>query len=45
VDEREIGPRVNLIDKDERTDGTFSREPTSPSIQRATFMSAPAPQS
>jgi hypothetical protein len=29
VDERGIEPHVNLIDKGERTDGTFSREPTS----------------
>jgi hypothetical protein len=45
VDERGIEPHVNLIDKAERTDGTFSREPTSPSIRRAIFMSAPAAQS
>ena len=36
---------VNLIDKAERTDGTFSREPTSHSIQKATFTSAPAAKS
>ena len=30
VDERGIEPHVNLIDKAERTDGTFSGEPTSP---------------
>jgi hypothetical protein len=29
VDERGIEPHVNVIDKGERTDGTFSREPTS----------------
>src|SRR3984957_7010900 len=40
VDERGIEPHVNLIDKSERTDGTFSREPTSPSIRNATSMSA-----
>ena len=40
VDERGIEPHVNLIDKSERTDGTFSREPTSPSIRSATSMSA-----
>jgi hypothetical protein len=37
--ERGIEPHVNLMDKSERMDGTFSREPTSPSIQRATSMS------
>src|SRR6202041_3389027 len=41
VDERGIEPHVKLMDKSERTDGTFSREPTSPSIQRATSMSVP----
>src|SRR5271163_3654727 len=41
VDERGIEPHVKLIDKAERTDGTFSREPTSHSIQRAIFMSVP----
>jgi len=45
VDERGIEPHVKLIDKAERTDGTFSREPTSSSIRRAIFMSAPAAQS
>ena len=40
VDERGIEPHVKLIDKSERTDGTFSREPTSSSIQRATAMFA-----
>jgi Transposase domain (DUF772) len=40
VDERGIEPHVKLMDKSERTDGTFSREPTSPSIQRATSMSS-----
>jgi hypothetical protein len=45
VDDRGIEPHVNLIDKGERTDGTFSREPTSPSIQRAIFMSAPGAKS
>jgi hypothetical protein len=29
---------VNLMDKSERKDGALSREPTSPSIQRATTM-------
>ncbi len=32
VDERGIEPHVNLIDKAERMDGIFSREPTSHSI-------------
>src|SRR5580698_4496711 len=41
VDERGIEPHVNLIDKSERTDGTFSREPTSHSIPNATSMSVP----
>ena len=41
VDERGIEPHVNLIDKSERTDGTFSREPTSHSIPTATSMSVP----
>ena len=45
VDERGIEPHVKLIDKAERTDGTFSREPTSSSIQRAIFMSAPGAKS
>ena len=40
MDERGIEPHVKLIDKSERTDGTFSREPTSSSIQRATAMFA-----
>jgi hypothetical protein len=40
VDERGIEPHVNLIDKSERTDGTFSRSDFV-SIQRAIFMSAP----
>jgi hypothetical protein len=44
VDERGIEPHVKLIDKTERTDGTFSAA-TSPSIQRATAMSAPAAKS
>ena len=33
VDERGIEPHVKLMDKSERTDGTFSRN-ASPSIQR-----------
>jgi hypothetical protein len=41
VDERGIEPHVNLIDKSERTDGTFSREPTSHSMPKATSMSVP----
>ena len=41
VDERGIEPHVNPIDKSERTDGTFSREPTSHSIPNATSMSVP----
>jgi hypothetical protein len=41
VDERGIEQHVNLIDKSERTDGTFSREPTSHSIPNATSMSVP----
>src|ERR1700729_3766705 len=41
VDERGIEPHVNLIDKSERTDGTFSREPTSHSIPNATSRSVP----
>jgi hypothetical protein len=45
VDERGIEPHVNLIDNAERTDGTFSREPTSPTIPNATSMSAPAAKS
>src|SRR6202453_62624 len=45
VDERGIEPHVKLMDKSERTDGTFSREPTSPSIQRATSMFALAAKS
>jgi hypothetical protein len=45
VDERGIEPHVKLMDKSERTDGALSREPTSPSIQRATFSSAPAAKS
>ncbi len=45
VDERGIEPHVKLMDKSERTDGTFSREPTSPSIQRATSMSVPPAKS
>jgi hypothetical protein len=45
VDERGIEPHVKLMDKAERMDGTFSREPTSPSIQRATAMSAPTAKS
>jgi hypothetical protein len=38
MDERGIEPHVNLMDKSERTDGTFSREPTSYSIPDATSM-------
>ena len=45
VDERGIEPHVKLMDKSERTDGTFSREPTSPSIHRATSMSVPLAKS
>ena len=45
VDERGIEPRVNLIDKSERPDGTFSREPTSHSIPNATSRSAPGAKS
>ena len=45
VDERGIEPHVRLIDKAERTDGTFSREPTSHSIEKGTFMSAPVAKS
>ena len=44
VDERGIEPHVNLIDKAERTDGTFPAA-TSHSIQKAIFMSAPAAKS
>ena len=45
VDECGIEPHVKLMDKSERTDGAFSREPTSPSIQRATAMFALAAKS
>jgi hypothetical protein len=45
VDERGIEPHVKLMDKSERTDGALSREPTSPSIQRAIFMSVPGAKS
>jgi hypothetical protein len=45
VDERGIEPHVKLMDKSERTDGALSREPTSPSIQRATSMSVPPAKS
>jgi hypothetical protein len=45
VDERGIEPHVNLMAKAKRTDGALSREPTSPSIQRATVMFAPAAKS
>jgi hypothetical protein len=41
VDERGIEPHVKLMDKSERTDGTFSREPTSHSIPSGTSMSVP----
>src|ERR1700733_2993528 len=34
---RGIEPHEKLMDKSERTDGALSREPTSPSIQRATW--------
>ena len=44
VDERGIEPHVKLIDKSERTDGTFSAA-TSSSIQRATAMFALAAKS
>src|SRR5277367_4539502 len=40
VDKRGIEPHVKLMDKSERKDGTFSREPTSSSIRIATTMSA-----
>ncbi len=45
VDERGIEPHVNLIDKSERADGTFSREPTSHSILNAASMSVPGVRS
>src|ERR1700728_3056311 len=45
VDERGIEPHVKLMDKSERTDGALSREPTSPSIQRAIAMLALAAKS
>ena len=41
VDESGIEPHANLIDKSERTDGTFSREPTPHSNPNATPMSVP----
>ena len=44
VDERGIEPHVKLMDKSERTDGTFPAA-TSSSIQRAIFMSAPPAKS
>ena len=44
VDERGIEPHVNLIDKSERTDGTFSRSDFV-FDQRAIFMSAPGAKS
>ena len=44
VDERGIEPHVKLMDKAERTDERF-RAATSPSIQSAIFMSAPAAKS
>ena len=44
VDEGGIEPHVKLMDKSERTDGALSRS-DSPSIQRATAMSAPAAKS
>jgi hypothetical protein len=44
-DERGIEPHVNLTDKAERTDGTFSREPTSHSIGKGTSMSVPGAKS
>jgi transposase len=45
VDERGIEPHVKLMDKSEHKDGALSREPTSPSIQRATTMFALAAKS
>jgi hypothetical protein len=45
VDERGIEPHVKLMAKAKRTDGALSREPTSPSIQRAIAMSALAAKS
>jgi hypothetical protein len=45
VDERGIEPHVKLMDKSERTDGALSREPTSPSIPKATSMFALAAKS
>jgi hypothetical protein len=45
VDKRGIEPHVKLMDKSERTDGALSREPTSPSIQRAIAMFALAAKS
>ena len=41
MDKRGIEPHVKLMDKSERTDGASSREPTSPSIQRAIAMFCP----
>jgi len=45
VDERGIEPHVKLMDKSERSDGTFSREPTSRTIPKATPMFARAAKS
>jgi Transposase DDE domain len=41
VDERGIEPHVNLIDKSERTDGTFSRSDFAFDTERETSMSVP----
>jgi hypothetical protein len=42
VDERRIEPHVKVFEKSERTDGTFSREPPSPTTANATSMFAQA---
>ena len=42
VDERRIEPHVKVFEKSERTDGTFSREPPSPTTAKATSMFAQA---
>ena len=44
VDERGIEPHVKLIDKAERTDGTFSRSDFAFDLER-NLMAAPAPKS
>ena len=44
VDERGIEPHVKLIDKAERTDGTFSRSDFAFVLER-NLMAAPAPKS